>query len=146
MTHHQQTTRTRYSSALTRGWRVSAVVIALSWAADSFAQPPGVGTGPGITRPTTSPYLNLLRNRNGGGGSPALNYYGLVRPQQDLRNYSARLNQQVTGLRRDVTSLQAGLLPDGSRPLSTSGHVTSFQNLGGYFPGSQGGQGTGVRR
>jgi hypothetical protein len=124
---------------------VGAAVIALCWAEAAPAQPPGVGTGPGITRPTTSPYLNLLRRR-GGGGSPALNYYGLVRPQQDLRNYGAQLNQQVTGLRRDVTSLQAGLLPDGSRPLSTSGHVTTFQNLGSYFPGSQGGARTGVRR
>lgn len=143
MIHQQSPIRTRVKTVSTVGIAFGAAIV-LSWAGTASAQPPGVGTGPGITRPTVSPYLNLLRGGN--RRSTAFNYFTLVRPEQDLRRYGSQLNQQVTGLRRDVTSLQAGLLPDGSRPLSTSGHVTSFQNLGGYFPGSQGGARTGAGR
>lgn len=108
------------------------------------AQPPGVGGGPAINRPTTSPYLNLLNRRGFGGNSAALNYYRNVRPEQDLRRYSSQLGQQVTSLQQSLTS--QGLLPDGSRPLSGTGHTTSFLNTGRYFPGSQRGAQTTLRR
>jgi hypothetical protein len=62
----------------------------------------------------------------------ALNYHRIVRPEQDLRRYSAGLSGQISGLRQDLT--KSGLLPDGSRPLPTTGHTTSFLNLGGYYP------------
>ena len=115
-------------------WTISLIVPVgiLTFAGSVSAQPPGVGVGPGITRPTTSPYLNLLQNN---GFSPALNYYRLVRPETELRRYSDSLNRQVTGLRQDLTS--RGLLPDGSHPLSGTGHATSFLNTGGFFPGSR---------
>lgn len=143
MNHDGKTNRGGVTVWLRAAARAGAAALGLSWAGLALAQPPGVG-GPGPTRPTTSPYLNLLQGGN--RGNAALNYYRLVRPEQEWRRYDAQLNQQVTGLRRDVNNLQAGLLPDGSRPLSTSGHATSFQNLGSYFPGSQGGPRTGIRR
>jgi hypothetical protein len=121
-----------------------AVLSALLCVRTAAAQPPGVGGGPAINRPTTSPYLNLLNRRGFGGSSAALNYYRYVRPEQDLRRYSSQLGQQVTGLRQDLVS--QGLLPDGSRPLTGTGHATSFLNTGSYFPGSQRGAQTTFRR
>jgi hypothetical protein len=112
------------------------------------AQPPGVGGGPAINRPTTSPYLNLFNRGNQGFGGPALNralnYYRFVQPEQQLRRYSGQLGQQVTSLEQSLTS--QGLLPDGSRALSGTGHTTSFLNLGGYFPNSQTGARSSARR
>ena len=127
-------------------WTLSLAVPAgmLACCHTASAQPPGVGGGPAINRPTTSPYLNLLNRGNRGFGGPALNYYRFVRPEQELRRYSSQLGQQVTGLQQSLTS--QGLLPDGSRPLSGTGHTTSFLNLGGYFPGSQPGARPALRR
>jgi hypothetical protein len=127
-------------------WTLSLIVPAgiLTLTESASAQPAGVGGGPAINRPTTSPYLNLLNRRNRGGGSAALNYYRFVRPEQDLRRYSSQVGQQVTGLQQSLTS--QGLLPDGSRPLSGTGHSTSFLNLGGYFPGTQAGARPTLRR
>src|SRR5438105_3422455 len=65
-----------------------AAICILASAGKSMAQPmPGV---PGQTRPTFSPYLNLARRDS----SPALNYYGLVRPQIATQNNIQSLQQQ----------------------------------------------------
>jgi hypothetical protein len=121
-------------------WCLVAAAGLLAAAGTATAQPPGVGGGPAINRPTTSPYLNLFNRGNQGFGGTALNralnYYRGVRPEQELRRYSGQLGQQVSTLEQNLTS--QGLLPDGSRPLSGTGHQTSFLNLGGYFPNSQG--------
>jgi hypothetical protein len=84
-------------------------------------------------RPTISPYLNMLRpNVN-----PALNYYGLVRPQlqttRTLQTFQQEL-QTVAGALAPTTQLgtQADNLP-------TTGHRTTFYNYGTYFPGAGGG-------
>ena len=110
--------------------------MALAWSGTATAQQSGVGgfNGGGFRSPTTSPYLNLLRNNT---FSPALNYYQLVRPEQQMRRYGQHLNNELNGLRLDLTS--QGLLPDGSRPLSGTGHNTMFLNTGRYFPGQQSG-------
>ena len=50
-------------------------------------------------RPTVSPYLNLLRP----GASPAINYYGLVRPQQQFQSDIGQLDQQSSALQQGVT-------------------------------------------
>jgi hypothetical protein len=44
-------------------------------------------------RAPISPYLNLAR-----GGNPAINYYGLVRPQVEFQQSIFGLQQQVSGL------------------------------------------------
>jgi hypothetical protein len=82
---------------------------------------------PGITpnpRPSFSPYMNLLL-RN---GSPALNYYGIVRPQLQTASAINALQSELA-LNRDL--INAGqLAPLGD--LST-GHAAVFLNTGGYF-------------
>ena len=80
--------------------------------------------------PTVSPYINLLRNPN----APALNYYGLIRPQFQTTAGLQSLQQQfVLG--------QAGPLA-GSEPADSvlvTGHAAAFMNYGGYFQSSVGG-------
>lgn len=108
----------------------------------ALAQAPGNQFGaPSIRRPTTSPYLNLFRdNNNNRALNFGLNYQRLVRPEQELRNYSANLNTQIGTLSDRVDSQIA---PDGSVTVPGTGHSTSFMNTGGYFSG--GGSGSGVR-
>jgi hypothetical protein len=114
---------------------VFALLFAL--ASPAASQPPAAPGGntfgrPGVTRPTTSPYLNLLRNN--GRGNFALDYHRLVRPEQQWRNYTSRLNQRLNTVER---TLSTELLPDGSVPqVRTTGHPTSFLNTGSYFPQS----------
>lgn len=85
---------------------------------------------PGVGRPTTSPYLNLLQGRN--NRSVALDYFRLVKPEQEWRRYSSGLNQRLNLVE---STLSQDLLPDGSRgTVKRSGHSTTFMNTGSYFP------------
>lgn len=59
---------------------LTAASVASAQYRPGFPGGPGGPGGPGY-RPTTSPYLNLL-----GRGNPAINYYGIVRPQQAFAN------------------------------------------------------------
>lgn len=94
---------------------------------------------PSIQRPTTSPYLNLFRSNNRGLNF-GLNYQRLVRPEQQWRNYTSRLNSQVGTLQGRVNS---AIAPDGSIILPGTGHATSFLNTGGYLQSRSGGSGAG---
>jgi hypothetical protein len=78
----------------------------------------GLGLGRPVTNPlgtpVVSPYLNLLR-----GGNPAINYYGIVRPLENLENFEqAALTQPAV---------------DPNRPANVSGYNTRFMSYGGYF-------------
>jgi hypothetical protein len=79
-------------------------------------------------RPTVSPYLNLAR-----GGTPALNYYNLVRPQVEFQNSIQRLQQDVATNQQTVAGLDAALT------LPATGHATRFMDYSQYFM-SQGGR------
>ena len=74
--------------------------------------------------PVVSPYLNLAR-----GGNPAVNYYGLVRPQMDAQ----RAVQQL----QSGTAAPASSLPMDAMP--TSGHPVQFMNFSHYFNNNVGG-------
>jgi hypothetical protein len=90
------------------------------------AQAPGVPPQMQPLRPPISPYLNLLRL----GGGPALNYYNLVRPQQQLFAGINNLQQQVAANRALATAAMAV----GADPtLPETGKATMFMNTGGYF-------------
>jgi hypothetical protein len=89
-----------------------------SWAQVPYARP---GAYPTV-RPTFSPYLNLLR-----GGSPTLNYYGLVRPEVDFRNSLGQLQQQVANNQQALTE------GEGATPVAATGHPTNFLNYSRYF-------------
>jgi hypothetical protein len=82
-----------------------------------------------ITRPTVSPYLNLLQ----GGQPPGVNYYGIVRPELDFRSSIQKLQQQ------NQTNQQA--LADLQNPtvLPATGHFTGFMTQGPYFQSFTGG-------
>jgi hypothetical protein len=73
-----------------------------------------------------SPYLNLLRP----GGTLTQNYFGLVRPELDLRNAAGTLQQQVYQNDQSLNALAYGNA--GYYPLVT-GHAASFLNLQGRF-------------
>jgi len=108
---------------------VVAVLAALCWWADpSFAQ---VGynrpASSGLSRPTTSPYLNLLR-----GGDRGLNYYNLVRPEFEFRN-------AYQGLQGQVNQQQQLLRQSSEEGLPVTGHAIRFQNYSHYYPTPGGG-------
>ncbi len=112
----------------------TAALIALAALAGGtlYAQAPvGIPGGAPQLPPAYSPYLNLLRN-----GNPAyVNYYGLVRPEQDWRS-------QVYGLQAGVATNSAAISAvDAATGLPLTGHSTTFMNTSHYFL-NRGGQGT----
>lgn len=95
-------------------WFVCAACGLAAGAADVQAQLPA--------RPTFSPYLNLTRQ----GGTPALNYYGLVRPELQFRQSLQNLQGAATANQQAIGDIQTGGLP-------ATGHPTQFLNYRGYF-------------
>lgn len=107
-------------------WLVVAVltVAAISGSAGNASAQPAVPGGGPMTRPTISPYLNLLR----GGNSAAFNYFSLVRPEQNaLRTFQ--------GLQMGVANNQAAINTFiGSGQLGSTGTMpTQFLNYGAFF-------------
>jgi hypothetical protein len=103
-----------------------ALTALMAIAPSARAQPPGGPPGGPFAGPRQgafSPYLNLTRQ----GASPAINYYGLVRPQQQ---FGAEINQ----LQRQVTSGPFSSLadPTAEQP-SLTGHAFGFQNQYLYY-------------
>jgi len=105
-------------------WALLAVALA---SATAGAQPP-LGPRPltGVNTPPVSPYLNLLRP----GTSPAINYYGLVRPEMNFLNSVQALQAQL-GYVQQAAGLQAG-------EIGTTGHPAFFLNHGTYFLNANG--------
>jgi len=115
--------------------------------------PAGQSTGP-ATRPTFSPYLNLLRGSN----SPGVNYYGLVRPQVQAQSALSTLQAtlgQPAGSPFDTIDPS---IPVTGQPFGYMTHTSYFLNnraggrgnsSGGVIGGRIGGAGptgSGVRR
>lgn len=116
-----------------------ALALALFAAAPLLAQPVPPGGVP--QRPTFSPYLNLL-NR---GAGPAVNYFGMVRPQQQFQQQAGLLQQQLNTANTEFQSLQlqnqqlaTGLI---NVFLPQTGNVAVFNNTGNYFNRIGGGAG-----
>jgi len=87
--------------------------------AQVFGRPPGNPLG----TPALSPYLNLA-NR----GNAAINYYGIVRPQQEFRRDYVQLQQELLATQSALTTTDPGVLQ------LTTGHASRFFNYGHYFP------------
>lgn len=117
-----------------------ALVVAMTTNAD--AQPPNsrVGQNPN-TRPTISPYLNLL-NRN--GASTAYNYFNFVRPQKRFLADEQRVSSELNSIESNMRSLQQGqaaltgqpglrVAPQATGRMSPTGHSATFGNTGSYF-------------
>ena len=73
---------------------------------------------PFTSRPTFSPYLNLLRP-----GDPVLNYYGLVRPEKELRAANDQLRKEVGEVERELESVEER--ETGSK-MGVTGHRVKF--------------------
>jgi hypothetical protein len=97
-----------------RAWIATSLLLATG-AASAIAQAPN-------TRPPFSPYLNLNRR----GTSPAINYYGLVRPQLTYNASIAQLQQSTQALQERQALVEPSELPP-------TGHVTGYLNHGRYF-------------
>ncbi len=78
----------------------------------------GRGRSPFTSRPAFSPYLNLLR-----GGDPVLNYYGLVRPEQEFRKANDQFREQFHDVDRKLESFEQR---EGASNLGVTGHHTRF--------------------
>jgi len=85
-------------------------------------------------RPTVSPYLNLLREDLTDEVVP--NYHTLVRPQLQQIEFQQQQQQQNAMMYRQLQQLQArsAFTPQGSETMLPTGHMTTFLNLGGYYP------------
>jgi hypothetical protein len=97
-----------------------AVAVLACLPAAARAQVAGLGqpvTNP-LGRPVVSPYLNLLR-----GGNPAINYYGLVRPLENLEAFEQAALTQPSALG----------LGDPNRPANVSGYNTRYMSYNQYF-------------
>ena len=105
-----------------------------------------------INTPTFSPYLNMFRGRNDGG--LVLNYYGLVRPQQQALQQNELIGQNLQSLQS--MQMQQGRMPQqagvpgyGYSQLGITGHPVAFQTFsnvsgGGFSGGGIGGGGIGA--
>ena len=78
------------------------------------------GIGP-TSRPTFSPYLNLLRS----GNSTLFNYYGLVRPEVEFRSANQQFQSSLEIVDRQLQDSRREAA--GSR-LSQSGHQVRFMS------------------
>ncbi len=110
---------------------IIVTAIALASCASAEAQS---RIGPPPRRPTVSPYLNLLRRPNAGGGGLGFNYYQRLLPQQR----ALQADQRLTSSLSQVRSRQSALQQEIDSGLAPTGHQTSFLNLGGYYPANTG--------
>src|SRR5437763_708665 len=101
----------------------AGAALALSVGAASAQSPFGRPGGVPMNPPAVSPYLNLQRR----GTDPAINYYGIVRPQLEFRNAYRGLQQQVDLQQHQLEAT------DPRTGLPETGHVATFMNTGGYF-------------
>jgi|GEM_PF-2722201 hypothetical protein len=76
-----------------------------------------------------SPYLNMLIP-----GNAAVNYYALVEPQFQRRQYFNQMNQTVQGILNQLPQ-PPGIPPeeDFNAPMPATGHPTAVNYTGSYF-------------
>jgi hypothetical protein len=98
-----------------------------------------------INTPTFSPYLNMFRRGDNSG--PALNYYGLVRPQMQFDQQNQQLGRNIQQLQIRQSRQQQGAgarYPSYSR-LGITGHPVVFQSFNsGAQTGLRGSTGGGL--
>jgi hypothetical protein len=101
-----------------------AVFLGLAACVTTSAQQPPANKGFGRppSGPTVSPYLNL---RRGGGSSPAINYYGLVRPQLDVNRQLREVERDIAGQERSLRTLE--------EEIPATGHSAGFGNYLHYY-------------
>ncbi|HEY2785843.1 MAG TPA: hypothetical protein VGJ05_12815 [Fimbriiglobus sp.] len=113
---------------------VAAVVLGSTALANAQPQLPVTQS-----RPVFSPYLNLLRN----GGSPALNYFGIVRPEQQFAQQQFQFRQQLQQTNQAVQAVNQAVIAGGDPNIPETGHAAVFNNTLHYFGGQPGASGGG---
>ena len=106
-----------------------AFLVAVMAVHSATAQPPVVRYQP--SRPTISPYLNLLRRDVG----RIPNYHTLVRPQ--IQQYQNNQLQQYQ-LQQQQTAIQSNrqqILRVGEAAIAPTGSGAGFRNYSHYYPG-----------
>jgi hypothetical protein len=83
-----------------------------------------------LGRPAISPYLNLNRS-----GNPAINYYGLVKPQFDTSQQLQLLQRQQQLQQQELQMYQFGVPTEDAAftGYSQTGHSTTYFNYSHYF-------------
>ena len=133
-------------------FRCPTVVLALAafcgWSANVMAQ---FGGPQQMGPPAISPYVNMLRSDS----SPALNYYGLVRPQQQFAQQNQQLGQGLQSLQMQSMNMPMNSANYGYSQLGATGHPVIFNSFGtsrfsggytGYGGGGFGGGGGGFNQ
>jgi hypothetical protein len=110
-------------------WAASFSLLAV--ADEASAQPRGTRANY-TPPPAVSPYLNLVRR----GTSPAINYYGIVRPELEFRNNIGILRNQVQENRQSISDLRSDLTTVNELP--ATGHAVYFLNGGHPYFGQAG--------
>lgn len=112
------------------------VLTAVATPRPSHAQ---LATNPGrytLSRPTVSPYLNLLRRNS--EFNPLPNYQTLVRPQLEQRQQSQQRDMAISRLQSRVTNMQGRAAIEaqrqGRRNPFVTGHPTGFMRYLHYYP------------
>ena len=95
--------------------------------AQSVFNPPSAAPTP-YSRPTLSPYLNLLR-----GGDPAANYYLGVWPEFERRYQQSRSPLAVESARPEPTLDDRAELELREKMLPPTGHPTGFMIYNAYY-------------
>ena len=115
-----------------RHWKYAFTLLVTLCAASLAQAQGGIGPYPRTkvgNSPTVSPYLNLTR-----GGNPAINYYGVVKPQQEASNNLHMLQNQFQNFMQQPQGLLTGPLEgDQGPPQMTTGHRPSFGNTSHFY-------------
>jgi hypothetical protein len=109
-------------------WFVAMVLVLGVCVKPAQGQPQiGSYTRPQVNpHPTVSPFLNLTR-----GGNAAVNYYGIIRPQQQTQRQIHHLQHEFQGIQATET------LPaqEGADPATRTGRpIGGFFNYSHYYP------------
>jgi hypothetical protein len=82
---------------------------------------------PYASRPASvSPYINLI------GRNPVVNYFGIVRPQLEVRKIQAQQSQAIQTLGRQLQGAEPKTPDVWSLP--KTGHTAYFNNFSHYYP------------
>lgn len=130
-----------------RNWLQLTLVLTVvcGWSSSARAQFGG-GNNSQANSPTISPYVNLLRRGNVG-----LNYYGIVRPQQNFAIQNQQLGQGILNMQMQAPQMQINSGSNNYSQLGMTGHPVIFNSIGnsqfsgGYLgSGGSGGVSSGV--
>lgn len=114
--------------------RTLSLILLMGFSSQAFGQLGGARIDRPLDTPVFSPYLNMLRS-----GGPALNYYGLVRPQLDTAQQNQQFDQNLQALQMQQSQgmrMVPGSYGYGYSQLGMTGHPVFFNTNGnGQFSG-----------